>query len=236
MPKKVKRPAKKVDQVEELDSVFERTRRGFVENWRLFTIGFVVVGFIVVAVLLWMRNLEQKEKRASFLLSQGMNRLTEADGLTGEEANRAYDEALQTLGRLVEEYGSAESGKLGLLYRGKCLSRLKRFGEAIEQYEAFLSTNSRNDLYRSMALQSLGFAYQNTKEYEKALQCFRKVAEIDESFLRGESILAQARIYEEMRQQGQALEVYQDFLKQFPDSPELDRIERRVASIEAQAR
>jgi hypothetical protein len=39
-----------------------------------------------------------------------------------------------------------------------------------------------------------------------------------------------------MGQQDQALEVYQDFLKQFPDSPELDRIERRVAIIETQVR
>ena len=236
MAKKVKRPAKKEEGTEEFVSLFDRARLGFIENWRLFTIGFVVLGLIVVMVLLWLGNLERKEKHASFLLSQGVTKLKEADGLTGEEAGTAYGEALKTLSNLVEEYGSTESGELGLLYRGKCLSRLNRYGEAIQQYEEFLSADKSNQLYRSLALQSLGSAYQNGKDYQKALACFRELTEMEGNFLRGESILAQARIYEEMGQQQQALEAYRDFLTQYPDSPESNRIQRRVALIEVQIR
>jgi tetratricopeptide (TPR) repeat protein len=236
MAKKVKKPAKRIEGVDEALPIFERAKTGFIENWRLFTIGFVVLVLIVVAVLLWMGNLERKEKHASFLLSQGVTKLKEADGLTGEEAGTAYEEALKTLSNLVEEYGSTGSGELGLLYRGRCLSRLNRVGEAIQQYEKFLSMGKSNPLYRSLALQSLGFAYQIEEDFQKALACFRELAQMEEGFLKGESILAQARIYEKMGQQKEALEAYRDFLTQYPDSPESNRIQRRVALLEVEIR
>ena len=236
MPKKVKRPAQKVEEVDRFVLLFERVRTVFVQNWRLFTIGFVIVALVVVVTFLWMRNLQRREKYASFLLFQGVTKLQEAGDLTGEEGGSAYNEALTTLSALVDEYGGTESGKLGLLYRGKCLSRLKRYGEAIEQYEAFLSLDESSQLYRSLALKSLGFAYENEKEYEKALGCFKELTEMEESFLRGESILAQGRIYEEMGQQKEALDVYRTFLEQYPDSPQSDRIQRKVALIEAAIR
>jgi len=234
MPKKLKRPAKRIEQAEESIPFFERARKGFTENWRLFTIGFLLLGLIVVGVVLWRGSLERKERQASFLLSQGVNRLKEADGLNGEEAITAYNEALDMLSNLVEEYGSMESGEVGLLYLGKCLSRLSRYRDAIQQYEALLSMGTSNPLYRSLALESLGFAYQNERDYEKALACFRELAQMEGSFLRGESILALARTYEEMGERKQALEAYRDFLTQYPDSTQSNRIERRVALIEEQ--
>lgn len=234
MPKKLKRPAKKIEEADEFISTFARARKGFIENWRLFAIGFVLLVLIVVVVVLWMRTLEQNEKHASFLLSQGVTKLKEADGLTGEEAGDTYNEALGVLRNLIEEYGSTESGELGFFYLGKCLSRLKRYGEATQQYEKFLSMDRNNQLYHSLALRSLGFAYQNEKDYEKALACFRELTQMEGSFLRGESILALARIYEEMGQKQKALEAYRDFLTQYPDSTELNRIQRRVALLEKQ--
>lgn len=233
MAKKLKRPGKKTEPAEE-SVFFERARRRFIENWRLFTLGFVLLALTVGVVVLWRASLERRENRGSFLLSQGANRLKEADGLNGEEATTAYEEALKTLSNLVEQYGSTKSGELGFLYLGKCLSRLNRYGEAIQQYERFLSTGRSNPLYRSLALESLGFAYQHEKKYEKALACFRELGEMDESFLKGESILALARIYEEMGRQQEALEAYRDFLTQYPDSTESNRIQRRVALIELQ--
>ena len=240
MAKKLKRPTKipvkKVREPDEFVTAFDRARKGFIENWRLFAIGFVLLILVFVVVVLWMRNLERKEEHASFLLSQGITKLKEADGLRGEEASSAYNETLTVLRNLVEEYGSTESGELGLLYLGKCLSRLKRYGEAIQEYEKFLSMASSNQLYRSLVLRSLGFAYKNEKDYEKALACFRELAQMEGSFLRAEPILALGRVYEEMGQREQALEAYRDFLNQYPDSTESSRIQRRVALLERQVR
>jgi len=232
MAKKLKRPTTKTEGSEELISVFDRVRMVFIENWRLFTVGFVLLVMIIVGVLLWIRNQERKETHASFVLSQGITALKDADGLTGEEANSSYDEALTILRNLVEQYGSTESGKLGLFFVGKCLSRLKRYGEATRQYEEFLSTNKNNQLYRALAIQSLGFAYENEKDYAKALTCLSELAEMEGSFLRGESILALARIHEEMGQKEKALGAYRDFLTYYPDSTESNRIQRRVALLE----
>jgi len=236
MAKKLKRPAKKIDQVDEIVPVIERVRQSFVENWRLFGVGFILLGTIVVVVMLWMASLERKENHASFLLSQGVTKLKEAEGVSGEEASAAYEEALKVLKDLVEGYGSTESGEVGVFYLGKVLSRLGRYGEAIQQYESFLSLDGNGQLYRSLALRSLGYAYQHEKAYDKAVKCFRELTQMEGSFLREESVLALARLYEAMGQKQEALDAYKNFLTEYPDSIESNRIVRKVALLEKQVR
>ncbi len=236
MPRKLKRPAKRTQEPDRLDTVFDRVREGLVKNWRLFTFGLVLVALAVSAVVLWSRGLERKEQHASFLLSQGVTKLKDADGLSGEEATSTYTEALNVLKDLVTDYGSTESGALGVFYLGRCLTRLGRYGEAIQEYERFLSTAGSNQLYRLLVLQSLGFAYRNEKNYERALACFRELAEMEPVFLGGEPILALGRTYEEMGQEQEALGAYRDFLEKYPDSTESNRIKRRVALLERQVR
>ncbi len=236
MAKKLKRPVKKMELAEEAVPVIERVRQTFMENWRLFAVGFVLLGTIVVVVVLWMASLERKENQASFLLSQGVAKLKEAGGVSGEEAGAAYDEALKSLRDLVEGYGATQSGEVGVFYLGKVFSRLGRYGEAIQEYERFLSLDRDSQLYRSLALRSLGQAYQHEKAYEKALECFREVTQMEGSFLREESVLALARLYEEMGQKHEALEAYKNFLTEYPDSTESNRIIRRMALLEKQVR
>jgi tetratricopeptide (TPR) repeat protein len=233
MPRKVKRPVKKAVAPEEALLFFDRVGDVFIKNWRLFAIALVVAGLIVFAVLSWVARVERRETYASFLLSQGIAKLKEGDSLTGEEANKAYAEGLERLSNLVEEYNSTESGELGLLYLGKNFSRLKRYGEAIERYEEFLSLDGSNALYRSIALLSLGSAYQSEKNYAKAAECFRELTQMEAGFLRADSILAQARVYEEMEQPQEALAAYKDFLEQYPDSSESNQIRRKVALLES---
>ena len=236
MARKLKRPAKKADASDEFVSILDRARDVFLENWRVLAPALVVAVVIIIGVLLWTRNLQRKETQASILLSQGITALKNADGSSGGEASSSYDEALGILTTLVEEYGSTESGELGLLLAGKCLSRLKRYGEAVKQYEEFLDVSKNKQLYRSLALQGLGFAYENEEDYDKAVACFSELAEMDGSFLRGESILALARIHEQRGQREKALQAYRDFLASYPDSTESHRIQRRVALLEKHSR
>jgi tetratricopeptide (TPR) repeat protein len=234
MAKRVKRHATKTEETEEFYPFFERSREVFAAHRRLISGGLVIVCLIIVGVVLWTRHVERQERRASFLLYQGMIALKEADGLTGDEARKGYDKALNILKKVAETHGSTKNGELGLFFVGKCLARLKRYDEAIQHYEAFLSENEKNPLYRALAKQSLGFAYESRKDYEKALVCFKEVAAMDRSFLREEATLAVARIHEAMGQKREALDAYREYLTNHPDSVETSHIRRRVALLENQ--
>ncbi|NIO06275.1 MAG: tetratricopeptide repeat protein [Proteobacteria bacterium] len=237
MPKKLKRtgkskPTKRTIEIEPSISAIDRTTTFFTENWRLFVVVFVLLGMVATVVVLWMRRAEQMELRASFLLSQGVAKLKEADGLSGEEADKAYNGALEVFQNLVSDYGATESGELGVFYMAKSLSRLQRYGEAAQQYERFLFSARTDPLYRSLALRSLGFAYQHEKDYEKALASLDELEEMEGGFLTGDSMLARAQLYEEMGKMQEALELYREFLKEHPDSTESSRVQRRVAFLE----
>jgi tetratricopeptide (TPR) repeat protein len=232
-----RRLKKSVDKTEETDEFlgfFGRAREVFVEKRKPIVGGLIVVGLVVLAVVVWTRNLEQRERRGSFVLYQGMTALKDADLLKGEEASEAYEKALNILRNLVDEYGSTKSGQLGRLFLGKCLARLNRHGEAIQQYEVFLSRNENHPLYAALATQSLGFAYENQKDYEKALACFKEVADMRGSFLTEASTLAVGRIYEAMGQKREALEAYQKYLTNHPNSAVSNRIRGRVVQLENQ--
>jgi tetratricopeptide (TPR) repeat protein len=168
-------------------------------------------------------------------LAQGLTALKDADGLTGEEARGTFEKALEIFKDLVEDYGATRNGELGLFFAGKCLSRLERYQEAIPYYQEFLSTHRTDALYASLALQGLGFAYENGKDYEKALAYFGELADMEGSFLRGRSILAMARIHEDMGHKAEALEAYRRFVTEYPDSPESNRIQGRIALLERQS-
>ena len=234
MPRRLKRSAEKSGEPDEFLSFLGRAQQVFVEKRRPILGGLIMVGLVVLAIVVWTRNLEQRERRASFVLYQGMTALKEADRLTGEDAGEAYDKALNILTNLVDEHGSTKSGELGRFFLGKCLARLNRYSEAIQHYEAFLSRNEDYPLYGALATQSLGFAYENQKDYEKALTCFKEVADMKGSFLTEESTLAVGRIYEAMGQKREALEVYQKYLTNHPDSAVSNRIRGRVALLENQ--
>jgi len=234
MAKRVKRPATKAEETDEFSRFFEGAREIFATNRRLILGGLVIVGVIIVGFVLWTRHVEHQERQASFLLFQGMRALKEADGLTGDEAREGYDKALNIFSQSAEAYGSTESGELGFFFAGKCLARLKRYDEAVQHYKTFLSGNEKNPLYRALAKQSLGFAYESLKEYEKALACFQEVSAMERSFLREEATLAVGRIYEAMGQKREALDTYREYLTNHPDSVETSHVRRRVALLENQ--
>ena len=234
MAKRVKRPAAKAEETDEFLGFFEGAKEFVTAHRRVISAGVVIVCLIIAGVFLWTRHGEQQERHASFLLYQGMIALKEADGLAGDEARKGYEKALNILKESAEAHGSTRSGRLSLFFVAKCLGRLNRHDEAIQQYEAFLSGNEKNPVYRAMAKQSLGFAYESRKDYEKALACFKEVSAMERSFLTEEATLAVARVHEAMGQKREALDAYREYLTSHPDSVETSHIRRRVALLENQ--
>ncbi|MBW2123217.1 MAG: tetratricopeptide repeat protein, partial [Deltaproteobacteria bacterium] len=136
----------------------------------------------------------------------------------------------------LKRYPSTESGRLALIYAGRCLSRMGRYGEAIQKYQKFLSKDGGKPLCRCLALEGLGYAYLHEKKYEEALASFKELGGLDQCFLGGESILGLARTYEGMGRDKEALKAYKDFLSRYPDAAESDLIKRRVALLEEKLR
>ena len=115
--------------------------------------------------------------------------------------------------RPLQNFPRTSSGKLSILYKGNIHLRLGEFEEAIKAYESFLQKAGKEKLYRSFAMEGLGYSYEGKKDYEKALNAYQKIIDLGENFQLENAYLGMGRCYEKLGKNKEALENYKNFLK-----------------------
>ena len=96
-----------------------------------------------------------------------------------------YKGLLEKFNEVNTKFPKTQFGKLSLLYKGNIHLRLGEFEEAINAYETFLQKIGKENFYRSLTMEGLGYSYEGKKEYEKAVNAFQKVIDLGERFQLG---------------------------------------------------
>jgi tetratricopeptide (TPR) repeat protein len=109
---------------------------------------------------------------------------------------------------------------------------LGEFEEAIRAYESFLQKAGKEKLYRSLAMEGLGYSYEGRKDYEKAVNAFQKVIDLAENFQLGNAYLGMGRCYEKLGKNKEALENYKNFLKVSQKSQMTNIVLRKISNLE----
>ena len=78
----------------------------------------------------------------------------------------------------------------------------------------------------------MGYAYEEMKDYEKALQAYQKILEMGESFETADAYLNMGRCYEKLGKNKEALENYQAFIKISEKSPVANAVLRKISILE----
>jgi tetratricopeptide (TPR) repeat protein len=118
------------------------------------------------------------------------------------------------------------------LYKGNIYLRLGEFENATKAYEAFLRKIGKEKLYRSFALNGLGYCYEGKKEYERAANAFQKVVDLGESFQLADAYLGLGRCYEKMGNAKEAAANYKNFIKVSKKSEMTNIVLRKLSVIE----
>ncbi|MGD0918110.1 MAG: tetratricopeptide repeat protein [Thermodesulfobacteriota bacterium] len=143
-----------------------------------------------------------------------------------------YKSLLEGFSEVVSRFPRTSPGKLSLLYRGDIHLRLGEFEAAIKEYQAFLQKAGNVRLYRLLAMEGMGYAYEGMKDYEKALHAYQKIVEMGESFESADAHLNMGRYYERMGENKEALENYRAFLKISEKSPVANAVLRKISLLE----
>lgn len=133
---------------------------------------------------------------------------------------------------IIDEYSITKSAKLAKYYAGVCYNETGDHESAID----YLSKYSTRDLLIGAAsMSTLGDAYTELQEYDKAAGTYLKAAKKYENSFSSPIILKKAGIvYEEMGELDKALEVYKRISLQYPDSNEGREIKKYIGRVEAQ--
>jgi len=143
-----------------------------------------------------------------------------------------YRTVLEKFDEIITKYPKTSSGKIALLFKGNIYLRLGEFDDAIKAYEAFLQKTREKKLYRSFALDGLGYSYEGKKEYQKAVDAYQRIIGLGEGFQLADAYFGLGRCYEKMGKIKEALEYYRNFVSASKKSEMTNIVLRKISDLE----
>jgi tetratricopeptide (TPR) repeat protein len=132
----------------------------------------------------------------------------------------------------VDKYPSSDAAQsaryeLGLLY-----FTIREYDTSIRVYKEFIDFASKKDIRLVYARFGIGYGNEAKKEYDKALEAFNQVVESKPgNVFEGQSYRNIARVYEEMNENGKALDYYKKALEKTKDPTASSLLKRKIAQL-----
>ena len=232
MAKKTKITKKQLREPDEFITVTQRAYQFIAQHLKRIATGAVVVIVLLLAIFFYLKWEEQKEEKADRELNLAAATYQRVASPYGEISQTDYKNVLTKFDEVISKFPRTSAGKLSLLYKGNICLRLGEMEGAIEAYQAFLDKGGKEKLYRSLAMEGLGYAYEGKKDYQKALESYQKVVEMGDGIPLADTYLNMGRCYEKLGKTKEALESYRNFVKVSPKSPMTNTVLRKISSLE----
>ena len=144
----------------------------------------------------------------------------------------AVKESITLYKRLIEKYPHSWSAKTANYNLGNIYYNQGDVDQAIASYKSYISaTSDDNSGIRFMALTSLGYCYEDKKDFKAALNYFEEAQKSRSSGFESIAYRNIARIYEQMNDRKKAIENYQNALQNTTDPSMIIFIKHKIASL-----
>lgn len=167
------------------------------------------------------------ENKASALLAQSM---TEYSSLqANKKPEEVYTAVSGSFQNILKKYGTKGSGKLArLIYANICYDA-GHYQQAIDLYNTSLEDFANHPMIRHQVLSSLGYAYEQKKEYATAISYFEKITSSPDQGLQGEALYNLGRLYSKLGQPEKSKEAYNKLVSDYPDFIYIELVKERIA-------
>lgn len=175
---------------------------------------------VLVAVLLFLGlryYLNQQENQAQRLLEEAQTEYAAARDLTSPDAKLAS--AVEKFTAVLTGYPRSRAARLALVSRANAELAKGDAAAAAADFSKAKEAFAKDPLMTGMIDSGLAYAYEEQKDYTRALDIFSGLAKAENGAYAEDSALALPRIYEAMGKKDEARQAYEDFSKKYPDSP-----------------
>ena len=139
--------------------------------------------------------------------------------------------------RVADDFGSTPSGNLANYYAGLCYTQMGKWQEAVNYLEKFDPKD--DEIISPMSQMVLGDAYANVKQYDKAVDAFKRAAKLaDKADVRGAntsvSPLALRKagiVLNEQGKQDEALKLFKEIKEKYVASPIAADIDKYIELV-----
>jgi tetratricopeptide (TPR) repeat protein len=193
---------------------------------------YVAVGVLTLVIVLgagYLFYTASYEKDAAKLYFDARLKVMKADpmgtGAAGPVAARALSE-------VIEKYPSSDAAQDARYELGNLYFIVNEFDRSIQVYKAFIDSASKKDIRAVYARFGIGYGYEAKKEYDKSLESFNQVVDSKPgNVFEGLSYRNIARVYEEMNDNGKALDYYKKALEKTKDPSASSLLKRKLAQL-----
>lgn len=149
----------------------------------------------------------------------------------GDKPDAAKD-SIPVFKELINKYPYSWSAKMAWYNLGNIYYNQGDIDNAIIAYKSYISSISEDNAgIKFMALTSLGYCYENRKDFKSALTYFEQAQKSNNTGLESIGYRNIARIYEQMNDKKKALENYSIALQKTTDPSMALFIKRKIASL-----
>jgi tetratricopeptide (TPR) repeat protein len=127
------------------------------------------------------------------------------------DAKERAKAALEKFEGVVTQHPNTDVARLAKLYIGNCRLALGEYDKAVESFSAYLADNPKDSSLRALALENLGYAFENKKDYAKAIESFEKLGQ--ESIFSERGLYHVARVHKLQGNREKAKEFFQKALE-----------------------
>ncbi len=218
---------KELEGPDAFQSTIERLTNYFVENK---TRVYVIVSAICLAIVIALSTYfywSNYQTSALVLYTKAQDNL-----IRNAEKPQAAKDSIPLFKELIDKYPRSWSAKIAWYNLGNIYHNQGDIDGAIDSYKNYIAaTTADNAGIRFLAFTSLGYCYENKKDFKLALSYFEQAQKINNSGFEAIGYRNIARIYELMNDKKKALENYSSALQKTTDPSMTLFIKRKIATL-----
>ena len=145
-----------------------------------------------------------------------------------DEPTRVQD-ALQKFNKVADKYPSTNPGKLARYYTALCLEDLERHNQALEELKKISGISDKE--LAAMAQYQMATIYARTGKTDDAIKAYRALAEKQSALVPKPLVLLELAGLLRNSNPKEAVTIYQQIKKDFPDTPIADQADRGLDTL-----
>jgi predicted negative regulator of RcsB-dependent stress response len=218
---------KELEGPDAFQSTMERITDYVAENkTRVYVIGAAIGLAVLVAIAIYF-YWSNYQTSALGLYAKAQDNIVK----NGEKPEAAKD-SIPLFKELIDKYPRSWSAKIAEYNLGNIYYNQGDIDSAITSYKNYISaTTTDNAGIRFLAMTSLGYCYENKKDFKSALDYFEQAQKTNNSGFEAIGYRNIARIYEQTNNKKKAVENYQNALQKTVDPAMTLFIKRKIAAL-----
>lgn len=214
--------ANKTEQVLEATENINNREAFFMKYKKAILIAVAAIIVVIAGVFLYISQISgPREEKASTALSKGQ---TYFNNEMFEQAVNGDGAGFVGFAKLADEYSGTKAGNLANLYAGLCYANLGKWAEAQKSLDAF--STEGDQMISPASLAALGDAYAHLNQLDKAVDAFKKAADMADSKAEDDTnnslspifLIKAGEVLESQGKKDEALKIYQDIKKKYVNS------------------